>query len=253
MRSMIGLPDPNRSRFSRSVTPLMKVAPSILSADFSRLGDEVRAIEEAGADAVDVFCDVGYFDVEQSRRVLLAGREAGLQVRVHADELARSGGSQLAAEVGAASADHLLHVTASDASALGAAGVVATLCPSTALSIGRTPNVEALREAGVTFALGSDHNPGTSGITSMSLVIGLATWVFGLSVEEALRAATVGGAASLRRSDVGVVAEEAGADLVAWDTDHEGAFAWAWGLEPRWVVRAGELVRGDTSPGAGVT
>lgn len=196
----------------------------------------------AGADACDVFCDAGYFSVAQSRRVLTAGRDAGLQVRIHADELAHSGGAELAAELGAASADHLLHVTAADASALAAAGVVATLCPSTALSIGRTPDVTALRDAGVTIALGSDHNPGTSGITSMSLVVALAVWGLGLSVDEALWSATAGGAQSLGRRNVGCVRQGARGDIVAWDADHEGAFAWAWGLDARRVWRGGEEI-----------
>jgi imidazolonepropionase len=193
----------------------------------------------AGARFCDVFCDRGYFSVAQSRRILKAGIEAKLIPRIHADELARTGGSRLAAELHAVSADHLLRANRSDAVALARAGVVATLAPATALSMGRLPPVKELADAGAVIALGTDHNPGTSGITSMSLVIALAVGVFKLSAERALIAATVGGAMSVSRSDRGVIAPSKLADLVLWDADHEGAFAWAYGLKPRRVWRAG--------------
>jgi imidazolonepropionase len=92
-----------------------------------------------------------------------------------------------------------------------------------------------LTDAGAVIALGTDHNPGTSGLTSMSLVIALAVGLFKLSAERALIAATVGGALSLSRSDRGVVAASKLADLVLWEAEHEGAFAWAFGLKPRLV------------------
>jgi len=193
----------------------------------------------AGARFVDVFCDAGYFSVDQARRVLEAGRAAGLLPRIHADELERTGGSLLAAEVGAVSADHLLCVVDDDARALSAAGVVATLCPVTALALRRTPPARLLVDRGVRLALGSDHNPGQSGTTSMSLVVGLAVHVLGLSVDEALTAATAGGARSLALDDRGTIRPGALADLVAWDADHEAAFAWDLGLRPCRVWKGG--------------
>jgi imidazolonepropionase len=191
----------------------------------------------AGARFCDVFCDKGYFSVAQSRRILKAAVKAKLIPRLHADELERTGGSRLAAELHAVSADHLLRANRSDAVALARAGVVATLAPGTALSIGKLPPVKELVDAGAVIALGTDHNPGTSGITSMSVVVALAVAVFKLSVERALLAATLGGAFSVSRSDRGAVAAHKVADLVLWDAEHEGAFAWAYGLKPRavWV------------------
>ncbi len=196
----------------------------------------------AGARFCDVFCDRGYFSVPQSRTVLKAAIKAKLIPRLHADELARTGGSRLAAELHAVSADHLLRANHSDAVALAHAGVVATLAPGTALSIGKQPPVKDLAEAGAVIALGTDHNPGTSGLTSMSAVVALAVAVFKLPVDRALIAATVGGAYSLSRSDRGVVAPHKLADLVLWDAEHEGAFAWAYGLKPRIVWRGGTQV-----------
>jgi imidazolonepropionase len=196
----------------------------------------------AGARFVDVFCDAGYFTVGQARQVLDAGRASGLRPRVHADELARTGASLLAAEMGAASADHLLCATEDDVRALAKAGVVATLCPVTALALGASPPVRLLATHDVTLALGSDHNPGLSGTTSMSLVIGLAVHALGLSVDEALRAATIGGARAVEAADRGAVRAGLLADLVVWDADHEGAFAWDLGLAPRQVWKGGHLV-----------
>jgi imidazolonepropionase len=195
--------------------------------------------QTAGARFCDVFCDRGYFSVSQSRRILKAAIQAQLIPRVHADELARTGGSRLAASLHAVSADHLLRANRSDAIALARAGVVATLAPGTAMSIGKLPPVKELIAAGAVIALGTDHNPGTSGITSMSLVVAMAVGVFKLSAAQALVAATVGGARSIARADRGAVAPSMLADLVLWDADHEGAFAWAYGLKPIRVWRGG--------------
>jgi imidazolonepropionase len=109
----------------------------------------------------------------------------------------------------------------------------------TALSMGQSPPARALLEAGATIALGSDHNPGTCGTTSMSLIIAIAVTALGLSVDEALTAATAGGAASLRRAHRGRIDAGMLADIVAWDADHEGAFAWSFGLRPRRVWLGG--------------
>jgi imidazolonepropionase len=180
-----------------------------------------------GARSCDVFCDQGAFTVEEARQILEAAGWAGLRLRIHADELALTGGSLLAAELGADSADHLLRIGSKEAKLLSRAGVAATLCPVTALSMRTLPAARELLGVGVTLALGSDHNPGTSGAGSMSLVVYLAVSQLGLSVDEALTAATAGGARSLHLADRGRIRVGGRADLSLWGADHEGAFGWA--------------------------
>lgn len=169
----------------------------------------------------DAFCDEGALTVEQSRRVLQAGRASGLAPRIHAEELAWTGGARLAAELGCLSADHLVHATADDARALAAAGVVAVLLPATSFCL-RSPYAPArlLADAGVTLALATDCNPGTSYTTSMPFVIALACSAYGLSVDEAVRAATEGGARALGRADIGHLRPGGRGDLVVLSGDH---------------------------------
>lgn len=199
----------------------------------------------AGAEFCDVFCDEGYFSVQDASQLLEAARAAGLRLRIHADELARTGGAQLAARVGATSADHLLCANAEDARALAGAGVVATLAPITAAAMRRRPPARTFLDAGVTLALSSDHNPGTSGVTDLTVVLAAAVADLGLSVDQALAAATAGGAASLGLTDRGRITPGLRADLVAWEADHEGAFAWAWGVPAQRVWVAGREVTGQ--------
>jgi imidazolonepropionase len=197
----------------------------------------------AGADSVDVYCDEGRFTEREARWVLGAGRAAGLLPRVHACGHSRTGAAQLAAEMGCASADLLHEANEEDVIALATAGVVAVLSPGAALQFGKMPPVRALMDKGVPVALGSDHAPGVNGITSMPLVISLAITQFGMSVSEALRAATVGGAQALRAPELGGMVRGRYADIVAWDADHEGAFAWTYGLKPLRIWRGGEPVQ----------
>ena len=180
-----------------------------------------------GARSCDVFCDRGAFTVAETRLILEAAGRAGLRIRIHADELALTGGSQLAARLGADSADHLLRIGKQEAELLSQAGVAATLCPMTALSMRALPPARELLRVGATLALGSDHNPGTSGADSMTPVVYLAVSQLGLSVDEALTAATAGGARSLHLGDRGAIRVGMRADLSLWAADHEGAFAWA--------------------------
>ncbi|MGI9019007.1 MAG: imidazolonepropionase [Euzebya sp.] len=164
---------------------------------------------------IDVFVDDGAFDADAGRAVLTAGIAVGLQARVHANQLGPGAGASLACEVGAASADHCTHVSDTDLDHLATAGVVATLLPGAELST-RSPFPDARRfqAAGVTMALASDCNPGTSFTTSMPLMIALGVTQCHLSPDQAVWAATAGGAAALRRSDIGRIAVGARADLV---------------------------------------
>lgn len=164
---------------------------------------------------VDVFCERGAFDADQARAVLSAGIRAGLGARVHANQLGEGPGVRLACELGAASADHCTHLTDADVAALADAGVVATLLPGAEFAT-RSPYPDARRllDAGVTVALATDCNPGSSYTSSMPFCVALAVREMGMTPLEAVRAATRGGAAALRRDDVGTLRPGARADLV---------------------------------------
>jgi imidazolonepropionase len=163
---------------------------------------------------IDVFCERGAFDADQARSVLRAGMAAGLAPRIHANQLGPGPGVRVACEVGAASADHCTHLTGSDVSDLRDAGVVATLLPGVEFSTRSPyPDARALLDAGVTVALASDCNPGSCYSSSMALCIALAVREMRMSPAEALWSATAGGAAALRRTDVGQLRAGARADL----------------------------------------
>ncbi|GAA3610324.1 imidazolonepropionase [Marihabitans asiaticum] len=172
---------------------------------------------------VDVFCEPHSphaFTEEESRRVLLAGREAGLELRVHGNQLGHGPGVQLAVELGAASVDHCTYLCDADVEALAGASAttVATLLPGVEFST-RSPYPDAgtLLDAGVSIALATDCNPGTCATSSMPFVIALAVREMGLSPAQALAAATVGGAKALRRTDVGTLTVGSRADLTVID------------------------------------
>jgi imidazolonepropionase len=166
----------------------------------------------------DVFCDRGAFDADEARTVLAAARAAGLTPRVHANQLQEGPGVAVAVEQGAASADHCTHLTDADIGLLAESETVATLLPGAEFST-RSPYPDARRllAAGVTVALATDCNPGTSFTTSMPLCIALAVREMHLTVAEAVWAATAGGARALRRPDVGRLAVGGPADLVVLD------------------------------------
>lgn len=167
---------------------------------------------------IDVFCEEGAFTVEQSRRVLEVGRQAGMGLRVHGNQLGHSGGAALAVELGAASVDHLNHLSDDDVEALAGSDTVATVLPACDLSTRAPfPPARQLLDAGATLAIASNCNPGTSYTSSMNFCVGTAVLQQHLTLEEALRAATVGGARALRRSDVGALHVGARADLHVLD------------------------------------
>lgn len=164
---------------------------------------------------IDVFCEVGAFDEEQSRAVLEAGAEKGLGLRVHGNQLGPGPGVALAVEMGAASVDHCTHLTDADVEALASGETVATFLPATDFST-RQPYPDARRviDAGATVAIATNTNPGSSNTTSMGFCIALAVREMGMSADEALLAATLGGARALRRDDVGHLSPGARADVV---------------------------------------
>ncbi len=166
----------------------------------------------------DVFCDRGAFTVEEARRVLDAALSHGLRPRLHAEQLSHTGAARLAADLGAASADHLDHATPDDAAAMAEAGTVAVLLPAVSFSMRHAqPPARMLLDAGVTVALATDCNPGTGYVESMPLVVAIACLEMGLTPEEALWAATRGGALALGLPDRGRIVPGAVADLVVLD------------------------------------
>ncbi|WP_068154819.1 imidazolonepropionase [Rhodococcus phenolicus] len=167
---------------------------------------------------IDVFCERGAFDADRCRAVLAAGVAAGLAPRVHGNQLGPGDGVRLAVETGAASVDHVTHTSADDVDALSRSATVATLLPGAEFSTGaRYPDARRLIDAGVTVAVATDCNPGTSYTTSMPLCIALAVREMRMTPDEAVRAATLGGAQALRRSDIGVLRPGARADVIALD------------------------------------
>lgn len=196
---------------------------------------------------VDVFCDRGAFDRDQATQVLVAGASRGLLPRAHANQLEPGPGVEVAVSVGAASADHCTYLTDRDVEMLAASGTVATLLPAAEFST-RSPYPDARRllDAGVTVALGSDCNPGSSFTTNIPFCIALAVREMHMTPDEALWSATRGGALALRRSDLGSLAVGANADLVMLDAPSHVYLAYRPGVplvagvwregEPYWPV-----------------
>jgi imidazolonepropionase len=167
---------------------------------------------------IDVFCEEGAFDADQSREVLRAGIGAGLIPKVHANQLGEGPGVALAVEMDCASADHCTHLSAADIDALAGSNTVATLLPAADFSTRQPyPDARRLVDAGVTVALATNCNPGSSNTTSMSFCIALAVRDMHMTAEQALQAATLGGAAALRRNDVGKITPGGPAHMVVLD------------------------------------
>lgn len=180
---------------------------------------------------VDAYVDANAFTVEEARTVGEAARAHGLGVRLHVGQFADIGGAELAAELGAASVDHVEHISPAGIEALARAGVAAVLLPVASFTLAQPPPpVRALRDAGVSLVVASDANPGTAPTESLPLALALAVRSYGMSPDEALLASTGHAAASLRLADRGVLREGARADLVVWDLPHEHAIVQPWGV-----------------------
>jgi imidazolonepropionase len=192
---------------------------------------------------VDAYVDEHAFHVSHARSLGKAARDAGLGVRMHVGQFSDIGGVELAAELGAKSADHLEHVTEDGARVLASAGVAAVLLPVAAFTLAQAPpDVAMLRRAGVTFVVASDANPGTAPTESLPLAMALAVRSFGLTPDETLAAATTNAARSLD-VDAGVLRVGAPADVVLWDLPHEAALVQPWGTpRTRLVLRDGNVI-----------
>ncbi len=208
--------------------------------------DEMLPALAPEADFCDVFIEKGAFNLDQGRRILESAAALGLPARVHAEQLSHSGGALLAAELGAMSADHLDWATVDDADALASAGVCGVLTPGASYSL-RHPQApgKMLLDRGVTVALATDCNPGTSYIESMGLVISLACVLMELTVEQAVYAATRGGAIALGLDDQGLLRPGAAGDLVILDAPSEAHLAYRPATNLVWeTVRSGMLATG---------
>ena len=201
-------------------------------------------VEEDLAEFCDVFCESGYFTTEQAREVLAAGAEAGLDPKIHADELSDLGGARLAAEVGAVSADHLLHASDDGLQAMAAAGTIAVLLPGTAFYLG-LPYARARRmiELNVPIALASDFNPGTSPTYAMPMVIALACLGMRLSPAEAITAATINAAHAISMAEeVGSLDPGKAGDIVILDLPDYRQLPMQFGTNPvHAVIKRGQL------------
>jgi imidazolonepropionase len=202
--------------------------------------DEVAlpALEGAAAeglvDAVDAFCEGIAFDVAQTRRGFDRARALGLPVKLHAEQLSHLGGTRLAAEYGALSADHVEYADATDAAALAAAGTVAVLLPGAFYTLRETqaPPVAAFRDHGVPMALATDCNPGSSPLSSLLLAMNMGCTLFRLTPEEALAGVTRNAARALGLDDRGALAPGLRADLAVWDVESPAELAYRIGFNP---------------------
>jgi imidazolonepropionase len=216
----------------------------------TELVDEIHpSIARRGlAEAVDVFCEEGVFDLGQTRRLLADADALGWRIHLHADELTSLGGAELAVELGALSADHLMCVTGAGIAALAGSETVAVLLPGTSffLRSGYAP-ARRLVEAGCAVALATDCNPGSSPTESMPAILALATLGMGLTIEEALTGATLNAAAAIgRAAEIGSLEAGKRADIAVLNGSSYHDLVYHYGVNPiRHVVKAGEVVVRD--------
>jgi imidazolonepropionase len=203
-------------------------------------------VNEGLAEFCDVFCERGAFTREQSRRVLSEAKQLGLAPRIHAEQLSRTGGTQLAMELGAASCDHLEHVNGADIRALGRSKTAATLLPGCDFHLGSKEYAPArkLIEAGAIVALATDYNPGTSPTVSMPMILSLACSQLRMTPAEVITAATINGAYALRRDNqVGSLETGKEADLAVFEVEDYREIPYYFGMNRCWLtMKSGEIV-----------
>jgi len=243
IKSGYGLTAANEARALRVARQLTEdttfLGAHVVPVEFDgRVDDYVRLVcgemlDQCAPNArwVDAFCERGAFDADQCRAVLTAGRNAGLGMRLHANQLGHGPGVQLAVELGCASADHCTYLSDDDIAALAASETVATFLPATDFSTRQPyPDARRLLDAGGRAALASNCNPGSSYTTSMPFCIALAVRDMNMTIDEAIWAATAGGAAALRRVDIGMISTGARADFIVLDTDNPIDFVYRPGV-----------------------
>lgn len=244
-----------RSRTRLEIVPTLLGAHAIPAEYKGSRAEYVRKViqemipqvaQENLAQFCDVFCEEGYFTVDEAREILLAAKESGLGLRIHADELTHSGGAKLAAELGARSADHLLNIDDNDIEALKQAGTVATLLPGTAFNLGlmRYAPARKLIAAGIPVALATDFNPGTCFTLNMQLILAIACTQMRMTPAEAITAATVNSAYSLGLADrLGTLEAEKQADIVLMDASDYRELPYFFGINHCVVtIKKGNIV-----------
>jgi imidazolonepropionase len=236
------------------------VAPTFLGAhaippdyaerrgDFVALltGEMIPAVAAAGlSEYADVFCDRGAFELGETRAILAAARDAGLKLRLHADEFEALGGTELAVEMGAASVDHLAVVTDAGIKALAGSDTVAVLLPGTTIFLGssRFAPARALVDAGAIVAVASDHNPGSCHAASLRAILTPAATYLKMTPAEMLHAVTVNAAYSLGRADrVGSLEPGKAADVAVFDVGDLNELFYDWGPTRAWATVVGGVV-----------
>ncbi len=224
----------------RVVTSFLGAHAVPAGSDADRYIDDVclptleAAHAEGLVDAVDGFCEGIAFDTAQMRRVFDTARSLGLPVKLHAEQLSHLGGTALAAECGALSADHVEYATATDAAALARAGSVAVLLPGAFYTLHETrlPPVQAFRDLGVPMAVGTDWNPGSSPLGSLLLAMNMACTLFRMTPAEALAGTTRNAARALGLTDRGVIAAGLRADIAVWTVSDPAELSYGIGINP---------------------
>jgi imidazolonepropionase len=244
-----------RERSRLEIVPTFLGAHAVPHTDGGSRADYIRAIkeemipqvvQEGLAQFCDVFCEDGYFTLDEARSILQAAKEAGLGLRIHADEMAHSGGAKLAAELGARSADHLQNIDDSDIELLQQAGTVATLLPGTAFNLGlmRYAPARKLIAAGVPVAIATDFNPETCFTLNMQIILAIACTQMRMTPAEAVTAATINAAYSLGLSDrLGTLEEGKQADVILMDVSDYRELPYFFGINHCVVtVKKGNVV-----------